>query len=374
MHIKTDIKLDFDDVLLCPKISGLVSRKSVNITRDLIMIHSGHTHSGIPIIASNMDGVGTFSMAMELQKHNMYTAIRKHYTPDEWDTAVDNDLDLTRVAVCTGSNAIHDPDAQDYATLKTILERHPIIEMICIDVANGYQRNFLRFVRRVRKEFPDKTIMAGNVVTPEITGELIHAGADIIKVGIGPGSACTTRIVTGVGYPQLSAIMECAEAAHGINGMVVADGGCRTSGDVVKAFAAGADFVMLGGMLAGHRESEEQVTNENGLPLTELPSGNFTDGNVVLSEEECSVRFYGMSSDDAMEKHGTRKDGYRSSEGKVVSLPFRGPAEKTILEVLGGVRSACTYLGAVKLKEISKRATFVRVNTTHNRVFDQYNV
>ena len=165
MHIKTDIKLDFDDVLLCPKISGLVSRKSVNITRDLIMIHSGHTHSGIPIIASNMDGVGTFSMAMELQKHNMYTAIRKHYTPDEWDTAVDNDLDLTRVAVCTGSNAIHDPDAQDYATLKTILERHPVIEMICIDVANGYQRNFLRFVRRVRKEFPDKTIMAGNVVS-----------------------------------------------------------------------------------------------------------------------------------------------------------------------------------------------------------------
>jgi len=167
-------------------------------------------------------------------------------------------------------------------------------------------------------------------------------------------------------------VIECSEAAHGIKGMVVADGGCRTPGDVVKAFAGGADFVMLGGMLAGHRESGEPVTDENGLTLKELPSGNFTDGNIVLDTEECFIRFYGMSSDDAMEKHGTRKDGYRSSEGKAVDLPYRGPAENTILEVLGGVRSACTYLGAVKLKEISKRATFVRVNNTHNRVFDQY--
>ena len=282
MHIKTDIKLDFDDVLLCPKISGLVSRKSVNLTRELTMVNSGRTHSGVPIVASNMDGVGTFSMAMELQKHDMYTAIRKHYTLEEWDAAVDNDLDLTRVAVCTGSNAIHDPDAQDYAMLKATLERHPGVEMICIDVANGYQRNFVDFVRRVRKEYPDKTIMAGNVVTPEITGDLIYAGADIVKIGIGPGSACTTRIVTGIGYPQLSAIMECADAAHGIKGMVVADGGCRTSGDVVKAFAAGSDFVMLGGMLAGHAECEEQIMR--------------------WGDDEAYVKFYGMSSDDAMEK------------------------------------------------------------------------
>ena len=365
MHIKTDTKLDFDDVLLCPKISGLISRKSVNLTRDLTMIHSGRTHSGVPIIASNMDGVGTFMMAMELQKHDMYTAIRKHYTPHDWDAAVRNGLDLSRIAVCTGSNAIHDSTAQDYITLKIILKSHPSVEMICIDVANGYQRNFVDFVKRIREEFPNKTIMAGNVVTPEITGDLIYAGADIVKVGIGPGSACTTRIMTGVGYPQLSAVIECAEAAHGLKGMVVADGGCKTPGDVIKAFGGGADFVMLGGMLAGHTESEEQVIDEHGQNLGVDPLvGGF--------EEDAYIRFYGMSSDDAMEIHGTRKDGYRSSEGKSMRIPYRGPVVNTIVEILGGVRSACTYIGAVKLKEVPKRTTFVKTNRIRNQIYDQY--
>ena len=358
MHIKTDTKLDFDDVLLCPKISGLTSRKSVNLTRDLTMVHSGRIHSGVPIMASNMDGVGTFTMAMELQKHDMYTAIRKHYTPDEWDDAVRNGLDLSRVSVCTGSNAIHDPEAQDYAALRTILKRHLNIEMICIDVANGYQRNFVDFVKRVREEYPDKTIMAGNVVTPEITGDLIYAGADIIKVGIGPGSACTTRTMTGVGYPQLSAVIECSEAAHGLKGMVIADGGCKTPGDVIKAFGGGADFVMLGGMLAGHAECEEEIV--------------YKEGDVLETGIDAHVKFYGMSSDYAMERHGTRKDGYRGSEGKAVCIPYRGPVENTVVEILGGVRSACTYIGAVKLKEVSKRTTFVKVNRVRNQMFDRY--
>ena len=228
--------------------------------------------------------------------------------------------------------------------MKTILAKWPDIPFIGIDVANGYQENFVEFVKRIRDEFPDKVIIAGNVCTPEMTEELIISGADVVKVGVGPGSACTTRIKAGVGYPQLSAIIECADAAHGLGGQIVGDGGCTTPGDVAKAFAGGADFVMLGGMLAFHEESEEEII----------------DGK---------IRFYGMSSDAAMDRHGARKDGYRSCEGKVVELLCRGPVEDSIIEIQGGLRSTCTYVGAKRLKDLSKCTTFVKVNRTHNLVY-----
>ena len=226
-----------------------------------------------------------------------------------------------------------------------MLSQFPDVNIICVDVANGYLENFVQFVEQVREKYPDKTIIAGNVATPEMTEELIISGADIIKVGIGPGSACTTRIVTGVGYPQLSAVMECADAAHGLGGHIIADGGCTSPGDVVKAFAGGADFVMLGGMLAGHAEGNMQRTGDK-------------------------VDFYGMSSNKAMEIHGARKDGYRGSEGKEVKIPYRGSVNNTIPEILGGIRSACTYIGAAKLKNLSKCATFIRCVDTHNRIFE----
>jgi GMP reductase len=231
--------------------------------------------------------------------------------------------------------------------MKKILEQWPDINYICIDVANGYQEAFSSFVAKVRKEYPDKVIIAGNVITPEMTEQLIIRGADIVKCGIGPGSVCTTRTMTGVGYPQISGIMECSDAAHGLKGTVVADGGCRTPGDVSKAYAAGADFVMLGGMLAGHQECE--------LPLT-----------------NGSYEFYGMSSDRAMENHKVDKKHYRGSEGKVVYLPDRGPVEHTIEEILGGVRSTCTYIGADKLKYLPKCATFIQTRQVINTVFNQY--
>ena len=328
-YIEPAIKLNFDDVLLKPKRSTLTSRASVDLNRNISFRYSPKTFAGVPIMASNMDGVGTFEMAKVLQKFDCLTVIKKHYTLKEWEDAIGNGVSLTHIAVCTGSNMIHDPNAEDYHNMKKILERWPDIDYICIDVANGYQEAFSSFVAKVRKEYPDKVIIAGNVITPEMTEQLIIRGADIVKCGIGPGSVCTTRTMTGVGYPQISGIMECADA------------------DISKAYIAGANFVMLGGMLAGHKESELELVNG-------------------------SYEFYGMSSDRAMEEHGVRKDGYKGAEGKVVYLPDRGPVEHTIEEILGGVRSTCTYIGADKIKYLPKCATFIQTRQIINTVFNQY--
>jgi GMP reductase len=347
MNIEQSISLDYSDVLLKPKRSTLTSRKDVDLIRTFNFRNSKATWSGVPIMAANMDGVGTFSMAMELQKHKIITVICKHTNYIDWDEAISDGLDPNYVAVSTGSAKMWDTKAEDYLNMTMVLKRHPTIPFICVDVANGYHENFGQFISTVREEYPDKILIVGNVITREMTEELIIRGADIIKCGIGPGGNCTTRKVAGVGVPQLSGIIECADAANGIGGHIIADGGCTTSGDVAKAFGAGAHFVMLGGMLAAHTESEQRVE----------------DGKVV---------FYGMSSDRAMETHGRIKNKYRASEGKVTSLPFRGSVDKTIHEILGGVRSACTYIGAKRIKDMPKCTTFVRVNNQINNNFNKY--
>jgi GMP reductase len=219
--------------------------------------------------------------------------------------------------------------------------------MITIDVANAYHQNMVDFIAKVRDQYPTKIIVAGNVVTPEMTEELIINGADVVKIGIGPGSVCTTRTMTGVGVPQFSAILDCADAANGVDGHIMADGGCVFPGDIAKAFGGGAHMVMIGGMLAGHDESEQQVV----------------DGK---------IEFYGMSSDRAREKHGKRKDGYRGNEGRLISLPYRGPVKGTVEDILGGVRSACTYIGARRLKDMPKCASFVTTNNVQNQVYERY--
>ena len=302
---------------------------------------------GVPIMSSNMDGVGTFEMAKVLQDHKMITVMRKHYSVDDWKEQSQG-VKMKYLSVCTGTGVIWDPDAQDYATMKAVLEMYPDIKFITVDVANAYHENYADFIARLRDAYPDKTIIAGNVISAEMTEELIIKGADIVKCGIGPGSVCTTRLMTGVGVPQLSGIIECADAANGIGGHIIADGGCVYPGDVSKAFGAGAHFTMLGGMLAGHDESEGEVVNGK-------------------------IQFYGMSSDAAMATHGTRKDGYRGAEGKVVELPHKGPVEKTVIEILGGLRSTCTYIGAKRIKDMPKCTTFVRCTQQVNQVFNQFN-
>jgi GMP reductase len=277
----------------------------------------------------------------------MMTVITKSTTLDQWKEAVGSGLRLQSVSVCTGTNKIWDPDAEDYARMKQVLDSFPDVKMITVDVANAYHQNFVDFIKMVRDEFPEKVIVAGNVVTPEMVEELIINGADMVKIGIGPGSVCTTRTMTGIGVPQFSAIVECADAANGVDGHIMADGGCVWPGDIAKAFGGGAHAVMIGGMLAGHDESEQPVV----------------DGK---------VEFYGMSSDRAREKHGKRKDGYRGNEGRWISLPHRGPVNPTVEDILGGVRSAATYIGARRLKDMPKCATFVRVNNNINRVYERY--
>ncbi len=348
MRIEQDIKLDYSDVLFKPKRSKLESRRDVDLMRTFKFHNSGNEWTGVPVMASNMDGVGTFSMARELQQHKMLTIIGKHNDFESWKNAIGSGVKMKYISVCTGTGFIWDQNAQDYNTMVKVLEAYPDIKFITVDVANAYHENFGDFIEGLRDEYPDKTIIAGNVVTGEMTEELLIRGADIIKVGIGPGSVCTTRLQTGVGIPQLSGVIECADAANGIGGHVIADGGCVYAGDVAKAFGAGAHFVMLGGMLAGHDESEGEVVNGK-------------------------VQFYGMSSDEAMARHGRRKDGYRGAEGKVVEIPHRGPVAGTVTEILGGVRSACTYIGARRLKDMPKCTTFVRVNNQVNQVFNQYN-
>ncbi|MEZ9177333.1 GMP reductase [Vibrio kanaloae] len=344
MRIEQELKLGFKDVLFRPKRSTLKSRSQVELTRNFTFKHSGRQWSGTPVIAANMDSVASFEMAAALAEHGVMTAVHKHYTVEQWAefAKTADKKTLNNVFVSTGTSEA------EFEKVKKIMALSEDFVFICIDIANGYSEHLVDYVQKVRAEFPNKVISAGNVVTGDMVEELILAGADIVKVGIGPGSVCTTRVKTGVGYPQLSAIIECGDAAHGLGGMIIGDGGCSCAGDVSKAFGGGADFVMLGGMLAGHSESGGEVVEQDGKQF---------------------MKFYGMSSQSAMDKHSGGVAKYRAAEGKTVLLPYRGSVHNTISDILGGVRSTCTYVGAAKLKELTKRTTFIRVQEQENNVF-----
>jgi GMP reductase len=370
MRIKEEPKLNFEDVLLQPKRSTLSSRRDVEMTRKFTFKNAGKILDFCPIFASNMDGVGTFEMAKALQEHKMMTVITKTTTPEEWRAAAGTGLRMQSVSVCTGTNVMFDPDAPDYANMKEILKSFPDVKMITVDVANAYHENFVDFIKKIRNEFPDKVIVAGNVVTPEMVEELIINGADIVKIGIGPGSVCTTRTMTGVGVPQFSAIVECADAANGVDGHIMADGGCVHPGDIAKAFGGGAHMVMIGGMLAGHKEGGGQIITKHTATggAHKLDNGTY----VPHFEEQQFVEFYGMSSDRAREVHGKRKDGYRGNEGRLIQMPYRGSVSNTLEDILGGVRSSCTYIGARRLKDMPKCASFVKTNNVINKVYERY--
>jgi len=380
MRIEDDVKLDYKDVLIRPKRSTLGSRKEVDLFRKYKFRNyepafehepwEDHHYEGIPIMAANMDSVGTFAMADTLAKQGIFTCLVKTYTVEELIDFFNGDLQRrNNVAYSMG---ITDADLEKFAVVEEKVR--DAIKYVCVDVANGYSERFARFIRNLRKGYPNIVIIAGNVVTGEMTEELILAGADIVKVGIGPGSVCTTRIQTGVGYPQLSAVIECADAAHGLGGHIIADGGCTCPGDVAKAFAAGADFVMLGGMLAGHDEGGGEVITKyyltNELEPIQRMSGVDMNHEFPKVEEKQFVQFYGMSSESANNKHfGGLKD-YRSSEGRTVLVPYKGSVLNTVQDILGGVRSTCTYAGAKTLKQLSKCTTFVRCTQTHNSVYE----
>ncbi len=348
MKIEEDIKLDFNDVLIRPKRSNMSSRSEVNIERTFNFPNSKQTWTGVPIIAANMDTVGTYTIYKELSKHHILTALHKFYTLDDYIKMSNSDdgLDKEYFMVSTGINE------KDYNRLRQILDNIEV-KFICIDVANGYMARLCEFCKKVREEYPDKVIVAGNVVTREITEDLIlRGGVDIVKVGIGPGSACITRTQTGVGMPQLSAIMECSDAAHGVNGHIIGDGGVTCPGDMAKGFCGGADFIMMGGQFAGHEENP---------------------GELIAEKQGKEIKmykiFYGMSSDTAMEKHYGKMDKYRSSEGRTVKIPYKGQLVNTVLNYLGGIRSTCTYINSKNIKNMNKCCTFVRVNRQLNTIY-----
>ena len=386
MRIDSEVKLDYNDVLIRPKRSTLTSRKEVCLERsyrfrnyrpeemsmEVLRPDSNPHYKGIPIMAANMDGVATFQMADKVAEGGLFTCLVKTYTVGELVTYFDSDIPerTEHVAMSIG---IAQADENKFRMVYEQVDS--LLKYVCIDVANGYTERFVEFVKSFRQNYPNIVIIAGNVVTADQTQELILNGADIVKVGIGPGSVCTTRLQTGVGYPQLSAVIECADAAHGLGGHIIADGGCSTPGDVAKAFAGGADFVMLGGMLAGHDEGGGEVitkfykTNELTYEL-----GHHLDNLTHKIEEKQFVRFYGMSSVAANDKHFGGLKEYRSSEGREVLVPYRGTVASTVQDILGGLRSTCTYVGADKLKRLSKCTTFILCNDTHNRVYEAKNV
>jgi GMP reductase len=345
-----ELKLDFKDVLIQPKRSKLQSRKEVSLHRKIKCSHSDFEWEGVPVIAANMDTTGTFEMAKAFINHDMLVAIHKHYTLDDWQAFFDEfsieqkEKVKNHVMVSTGTSD------REFTHLKKVMAKFDI-GFICIDIANGYSEHLQVYVRKVRKEFPNKFIMAGNVVTIDMAHQLINDGASCVKVGIGPGSVCTTRKQTGVGYPQLSATIECSDV-HGSKGLICADGGITCPGDAAKAFGAGADFIMLGGLLAGHDES---------------------GGKIIDLLGEKFVEFYGMSSESAMNKHSKGVAEYRSSEGKTVLIPYKGPVKETILDLLGGLRSTGTYIGASSIKDFGKCTTFIRVSAQLNESLSQYN-
>jgi len=342
MRIEEELKLDYSDVLFRPKRSTLKSRKDVNLLRTYRFKYSKNEWSGIPIMAANMDGVGELSIAEKLNEYGMITCLTKQHDVKKIKHIKNIKKIYPNIALSIGIKK------EDFENLDKVLKEFSFFKFICIDVANGYSEHFTNFVKSVRDKYPTKTIIAGNVVTADMTQELVLSGADIVKVGIGPGSVCTTRIQTGVGYPQLSAVIECADAAHGLGAHIIADGGCTCPGDVAKGFGGGADFVMLGGMLAGHDEGKGKIVKINGAKF---------------------IEFYGSSSEEANEKHYGGLANYRSSEGKKVVIPLKSSLDKTIRDILGGIRSSCTYVGAPSLKQLSKCTTFVRVNNQYNDTF-----
>ena len=353
MQIEDQVSLDYDDVLIKPKRSILKSRKQVDITRDLRFKWSGQDWSGVPIIAANMDTTGTMHMFSSLERHDMPTALHKFYTKDQL-VQFFNQLSQGELSRVFYSLGMRDDDWDKFAAVWAELPEKVRPRMVCIDVPSAYLETFVDFLKRFRDTYPSVTIMAGNVCTGEMTEALVLAGADIVKVGIGPGSGCLTRRVAGVGVPQLTAVIDCADAAHGLKGWICADGGIVHPGDLGKAFGGGADFIMMGGVLAGHHECGGELFDADGNPVGfDEPGPKF-------------MKFYGMSSDEAMKKHYGGKANYRASEGRSVIIPYKGMVSDTIEEYLGGLRSTMSYIGAERLKEIGRRITFVRVNRVLN--------
>ena len=365
--IINETKLDFDDVLIRPKRSTLKSRSDVDLTRTFKFVHSQRELQCVPIMVANMDTVGTIGMGKSLAEHKAITCLHKHYDSDTLVNLFNSINNSDSIWYSTGTSTKDITKLQNI--FDTIKADGRTIPNVCLDVANGYTEQFVKTASHIRKLYPEIILMAGNVVTQEMVEELIiHGKVDIVKVGIGSGSVCTTRLKTGVGYPQLSAVMECADAAHGLGGHICSDGGCKVVGDICKAFGGNSDFVMLGSMFAGCDECEGEWKYE-----WKMRSGGwqpFDPQCPDIEKRKVSLQYYGMSSKNAMDKHHNGVADYRTAEGKCATVPYKGLGSEVLQDIYGGLRSACTYIGATKIKDFVKKTTFIQVNNTHNRIFE----
>lgn len=358
MNIVNEEQLDFDDVMIAPQPSCVESRKDVTIVRPYKFKHTGKVIEGNPAMAANMATTGTFEMAREMQKHQMFCALHKHYSAEELIQFLENNKKEfgtnDYIFISTGLRK------DDFAKLQTVMKTG-LCNNICLDAPNGYINGFVQHLNRIRTAFPNSIIMAGNIVTPEKTVELIQNGADVVKLGIGSGSACSTRVKTGVGRPQLSTIIDCVSASKRYEGLVCSDGGVQKPADYIKAIGVHADFVMMGGYLAGCSEA-------GGKLITKLVKSPFVDDNCdYIMEERKYKLFYGMSSEYAQDQHYNGLADYRASEGIKVLTPYKGPVKKTIQDLEGGLRSALTYVGAQDIEEFPHKITFYKVRRQLNR-------
>ena len=347
--IDSKVKLDFCDVLIVPRPTSISSRKEVYLSCSYHLPKSNIEIVGVPIFAANMEGVGTIEMCKALARHGMYTCLTKSNSIKIAESGMPSGIDACS-DYCVGTFGL------DWAS-KFAIDNYDIskfFKIICLDVANGYMDCFAKFVSDIRKKFPNIGIIAGNIVTSDGVAMLSDAGADVVKIGIGSGSVCTTRRVAGVGYPQLSAIMDCVDACNDYGVLLMSDGGCIHPGDVSKAFAAGSNFVMLGGMFAGYEE---------GL-----------DGGTVFDDgEKKRFVFSGSSSSRALSKN-VNPNSYRTSEGRVVVMDLKGSVSDAVYHIFGGLRSTCSYTNSIDLKSLFSNCSFIRVNRQLNEYFENHTV
>lgn len=362
--IINELKLDFNDVLIVPQRSTLTSRSEINLERTFHFYHSPRIWEGVPIMCANMSFC-SFEMAKALAKYNMIACLHKYHSIQElydYFNQYPDNLDYTFVSI-----GYKKSDLNHLLDLKNKLGKQP---NICIDVPNGHMDVFVKYCKKVRDNFPESIIIAGNVTNTSSTQELlIYGGVDLVKIGIGGGSACTTRFLTGCGFPQLSACIENSYVAHGLQngnkklGLIVSDGGHKTVGDVCKALCSGADFVMLGGYFAGSENCDGEWQYEY---QTSLGFWQPIDPENNNPKRKTKFTYYGMSTHHAQDLYEDHIKNYRASEGTKITTNYKGSLDKVIQELLGGIRSCCCYIGSDCIKNMSKCGQFCRVSQIHS--------
>jgi IMP dehydrogenase len=331
MKVNSEIAYTFDDVLLVPQHSDVVSRKTINLNARITKYKS----IDIPIVAANMDTITGYKMMQAMDDLGGIAVLHRFMSHTnafkEILKFLGDDFDNKYFAFSIGVN-------EDYSGLLDSIYDAKICSnaIVFIDIAHGDCDRVVKLIKHIRKSYKKQyDIVAGNVATPKATKRLIKAGATGIKVGIGPGSMCTTRLITGHGIPQLTAISECSEIAKKYHVPVIADGGIRHSGDIVKALAAGASSVMIGSLFAGCDE---------------------TPGDTIRVMGKRVKQYRGMASRDAM--MGWKNDSNTTPEGESMTVNKKGSVEKVVNGLLGGIKSGISYSGSHNIIELQKNAEF----------------